>query len=51
MMMVDGMNKIILEAKNITKIYHSGPETITVLKDLNFNLKESEIVVIMGHFG
>lgn len=45
------MNKIILEAKNITKIYHSGPETIEVLKGLDFVLREKEIVVIMGPSG
>lgn len=45
------MSKIILEAKNITKIYHSGPETIEVLTGLDFNLKEKEIVVIMGPSG
>lgn len=45
------MNKIILEARNITKIYHSGPETIEVLKGLDFSLKEKEIVVIMGPSG
>lgn len=45
------MNKTILEARNLTKIYHSGPETIEVLKDLNFNLQEKEIVVIMGPSG
>lgn len=45
------MNKIILEAQNITKIYHSGPETINVLTGLNFLLREKEIVVIMGPSG
>lgn len=45
------MSTYILEAKNINKIYHSGPETINVLTDLDFNLKEKEIVVIMGPSG
>jgi lipoprotein-releasing system ATP-binding protein len=45
------MSKYILEAKNITKIYHSGPETIEVLANLDFKLKEKEIVVIMGPSG
>jgi len=45
------MSKVILEAKNITKIYRSGPETIEVLTGLDFNLKEKEIVVIMGPSG
>lgn len=45
------MSKVILEARNITKIYHSGPETIEVLKGLDFSLKEKEIVVIMGPSG
>jgi len=45
------MSKIILEAQNITKIYHSGPETINVLTSLNFMLREKEIVVIMGPSG
>jgi lipoprotein-releasing system ATP-binding protein len=45
------MSKAILEAKNITKVYRSGPETIEVLTGLDFNLKEKEIVVIMGPSG
>ena len=45
------MNKYILEANHITKIYQSGPETIEVLMNLDFNLKEKEIVVIMGPSG
>lgn len=45
------MSKVILEARNITKIYRSGPETIEVLTGLDFNLKEKEIVVIMGPSG
>ena len=45
------MNKHILEANHITKIYQSGPETIEVLMNLDFNLKEKEIVVIMGPSG
>jgi len=48
---MSNMSKIILEAKNITKIYHSGPETIEVLSGLDFSLKEKEIVVIMGPSG
>jgi lipoprotein-releasing system ATP-binding protein len=45
------MSKFILEANNITKIYQSGPETIEVLMNLNFNLAGKEIVVIMGPSG
>ena len=45
------MSQYILEAKNITKLYQSGPETIEVLANLDFNLKEKEIVVIMGPSG
>jgi lipoprotein-releasing system ATP-binding protein len=45
------MSKYILEANHITKIYQSGPETIEVLMNLDFNLKEKEIVVIMGPSG
>jgi lipoprotein-releasing system ATP-binding protein len=45
------MSKAILAAKNITKVYRSGPETIEVLTGLDFNLKEKEIVVIMGPSG
>lgn len=45
------MKQVILEANNVSKIYRSGPETIEVLRDLNFTLREKEIVVIMGPSG
>jgi lipoprotein-releasing system ATP-binding protein len=41
----------ILKAVNITKIYQSGPEIIEVLKGLDFQIAQKEIIVIMGPSG
>jgi len=41
----------ILKAVNITKTYKSGPEIIEVLKGVDFQITEKEIIVIMGPSG
>ena len=45
--------KKILEVKNLTKSFKeiSGDDKITVLKDFNLSLKQSEIIAITGESG
>ena len=45
------MEQIILKAKNIHKSFLNGDEKLDVLKGFNFNLKEKEIISIMGDSG
>ena len=45
------MEKIVLEAKNICKSYSNGKNKLTVLKNLSLNLREAEIITIMGESG
>lgn len=40
-----------LELKNITKTYQSGPEAVKVLKELNLIFRNSEFVSILGQSG
>jgi lipoprotein-releasing system ATP-binding protein len=44
------MSHIILEARHIHKSFHD-PITIPVLKDINFQLRESEFVSVIGKSG
>jgi len=44
------MSAIVLEAKHINKSFHD-PITIPVLKDISFQLRESEFVSIIGKSG
>ncbi|MFM6945279.1 MAG: ATP-binding cassette domain-containing protein, partial [Bacteroidota bacterium] len=44
------MSAIVLEAKHIHKSFHD-PITIPVLKDISFQLRESEFVSIIGKSG
>jgi len=44
------MSAIVLEAKHINKSFHD-PITIPVLKDINFQLRESEFVSVIGKSG
>ncbi len=41
----------ILEAKNICKIYHSGPVEVQVLDNINLTIQPGEIMAIMGPSG
>ncbi|OMP31376.1 MULTISPECIES: ABC transporter ATP-binding protein [Mangrovimonas] len=40
-----------IEIKNIHKSYHMGSNSLHVLKGINFNVKEGELVSIMGSSG
>ncbi len=44
-------NRVILTAKNITKVYRSGPETLEVLKGISLTIQRGEILIIMGPSG
>ncbi len=39
------------EIKNLSKVFTQGSGSISVLKDLNLNVKKSETVAILGHSG
>ena len=45
------MSKVLLEAKNITKTYTQGNVTLEILKGLNLELKEGEIVALAAPSG
>ncbi len=40
-----------LEARNLTKTYESGSQTLTVLHDVNFTIRDGEFVAIIGPSG
>ena len=40
-----------LECKNITKVYESGGEKVTVLKQLSFKIEDGEFIAITGPSG
>lgn len=44
-------NNFILETKNISKTYESGPDKVKVIKDISMKVKTGEIVIIMGPSG
>ena len=41
-------NKVIFEAKDLRKEFGHGNSLITALKDINFEIKEGEIVTLVG---
>jgi len=45
------MSKIILEAHNIHRFYPSGNEKLEVLKGVNIDVKEGEILSLVGQSG
>ena len=45
------MDKIILEAKNVSKSYSNGENRLNVLSDINLTLIEKEIITITGQSG
>ncbi len=44
------MNKVVLEAKEITKYFHD-PVTVKILDKVSFQLKQSEFVSVIGRSG
>ena len=40
-----------LEARSLTKTYESGAQTLTVLRDVNFTIRDGEFVAIIGPSG
>jgi putative ABC transport system ATP-binding protein len=40
-----------LEARSLTKTYESGAQTLTVLHDVNFTIRDGEFVAIIGPSG
>jgi lipoprotein-releasing system ATP-binding protein len=44
------MDDIVLQSRNISKYFHD-PVTIQVLKDINFSIKKSEFVSVIGKSG
>ena len=45
------MNKIILNIKNLTKTYQTGPQTVEVIKGIDMEIEHGEIIIIMGPSG
>ena len=44
------MNKV-LEVKNLSKIYQTKKENISAIRDISFDIKEGEIIAIVGSSG
>jgi lipoprotein-releasing system ATP-binding protein len=43
--------KTVLRAENLTKIYRSGDEEVTVFADLNLEVRRGELVALVGESG
>lgn len=41
----------IIAIKNLTKVYDDGNNKLTILRDISFEIKKGEFVVIMGPSG
>ncbi len=44
------MNKVVLEAREITKYFHD-PVTVKILNKVSFKLNQSEFVSVIGRSG
>ena len=42
---------IALRAENVTKIYGSGPDSVTAVDDVSFDVLEGEFVALVGPSG
>ena len=45
------MNKTILKTKNLKKTYQSGPLSVEVIKGIDLEIEQGEIVIVMGPSG
>jgi putative ABC transport system ATP-binding protein len=43
--------QILLEFRNVTKVYGQGEAAVNALAGVNFSIQEGEFVAIMGHSG
>jgi NitT/TauT family transport system ATP-binding protein len=43
--------KVVIEVKNLKKIYHSRGSSIHAVEDVSFDVREREFVTIVGHSG
>lgn len=44
-------NPIVYEARQLTKVYHTGEVVVHALRGIDITLYESELVVLLGHSG
>jgi len=49
--MIQSPHGLILSTQNLTKIYRSGEEEVTVFEDLNFEIRRGELVALVGESG
>lgn len=45
------MSNVLLKTQNLQRIYHQGSENLTVLHNVNIDIKEGEIVALVGPSG
>ncbi|MBR5154286.1 MAG: ABC transporter ATP-binding protein [Alphaproteobacteria bacterium] len=45
------MNNMVLELKNVVKNYHQGKQNLEVLSGVNLEIKEKEVVALVGQSG
>ena len=45
------MNSVVLELKNVIKNYRQGKQNLEVLSGVNLEIKEQEIVALVGQSG
>lgn len=49
--MIQPPNRPMLSVENLTKIFRSGEEEVTVFQDLNFEINQGELVALVGASG
>ena len=45
------MSQVVLRAENLTKIYKSADQSLTVLDDVSFSVKQGDSLAIIGPSG
>ncbi len=48
---IGGGSQVIIEARNLTKIFRSGSEEVVVFENLNLEISEGEFVALVGESG